>query len=64
MGDTAYDANENATIALGLAKRKGRNKWMAVLDDKTVIGPMSSPVLVKLFNAKQQSCGCCLLPNG
>lgn len=47
MGDTAYDANENATIALGLAKRKGRNKWMAVLDDKTVIGPMGSPLLVK-----------------
>jgi hypothetical protein len=47
MGDTAYDANENATIALGLAKRKGKNKWMTVLDDKTVIGPMNSPILVK-----------------
>lgn len=47
MGDTAYDANENATIALGLARRKGKNKWMAVLDDKTVVGPMSSPLLMK-----------------
>ena len=42
FGDTAYAANENATIAMGLARRKGRNHWMVVLDDKTVIGPLNS----------------------
>ena len=42
FGDTAYSADENATIALGLAKRKGKSHWMAVLDDKTVVGPLNS----------------------
>lgn len=42
FGDTAYAANENATIAMGLARRKGKNTWMVVLDDKTVIGPLNS----------------------
>ncbi len=42
FGDTAYSANENAGIALGIARRKGKNKWMVVLDDRTVIGPLNS----------------------
>lgn len=42
FGDTAYSANENAGIAMGIARRKGKNKWMVVLDDKTVIGPLNS----------------------
>ena len=47
FGDTVYSANENAMIAIGLARRKGKNKWMVVLDDKTVIGPMNSSLQMK-----------------
>ncbi len=46
FGDTAYGANENAGIAMGIARRKGRNKWMVVLDDKTVVGPLNSDLLL------------------
>lgn len=42
FGDTAYGADENAAIALGLARRKGKNHWMVILDDKTVVGPLNS----------------------
>lgn len=42
FGDTAYSANENAGIALGIAQRKGKSKWMVVFDDKTVLGPLNS----------------------
>jgi len=47
FGDTAYNANENAMIALGLAHRKGKSKWMVVLDDQTVIGPLDSELQIK-----------------
>lgn len=47
FGDTAYGANENAMIAMGLARRKGNGKWMVVLDDKTVIGPLDSETQIK-----------------
>jgi len=47
FGDTAYNANENAMIALGLARRKGKRKWMVVLDDKSVIGPLDSELQIK-----------------
>ena len=47
FGDTAYNANENAMIALGLAKRKGKGKWMVVLDDKTVVGPLNSELQLR-----------------
>lgn len=47
FGDTAYSANENAMIASGLACRKGEGKWMVVLDDKTVIGPLDSELQIK-----------------
>jgi hypothetical protein len=47
LGDTAYTANENAMIALGLARRKGKRKWMVVLDDKSVIGPLDSALQIK-----------------
>ena len=46
FGDTAYGADENAGIAMGIARRKGNNKWMVVLDDKTVIGPLNSELLI------------------
>ncbi|MDT8903187.1 GTP cyclohydrolase [Anaeroselena agilis] len=42
FGSTAYAAEENAHIALGLAQRAGKGKWMVVLDDKTVCGPLNS----------------------
>jgi len=43
FGQTAYSADESAHIALGLARTAGSGKWMVVLDDRTVIGPLSSP---------------------
>ncbi len=46
FGDTAYGADENAGIAMGIARRKGKNKWMVVLDNKTVIGPLNSELLL------------------
>ena len=42
FGLTAYAANENANKALALARQAGYSKWMVVLDDKSVIGPLSS----------------------
>lgn len=42
FGPTAYAADENAHIALGLARQAGSSKWMVVLDDKSAIGPLSS----------------------
>lgn len=42
FGPTAYAANENAHSALALARQAGYSKWMVVLDDKSVIGPLSS----------------------
>lgn len=44
FGPTAHDADENAHIALGLARRAGKSKWMVVLDDRTVFGPLNSAV--------------------
>lgn len=42
IGATAHAAEENAHIALGLARRQGRGNWMAVLDDRSVMGPLNS----------------------
>jgi len=42
LGDTVYVAGDHAHIARGLARRKGQQKWMVVLDDKTTIGPLDS----------------------
>lgn len=42
FGSTAHMADENAHLALGLARRAGKSKWMVVLDDKTVFGPLNS----------------------
>jgi len=47
FGDTVYSANENAMIALGIARRKGTRKWMVVLDDKSVLGPLDSELQIK-----------------
>jgi hypothetical protein len=44
FGATAYAAEENAFKALGLAKQQGKGLWMAVTDDRQVIGPLSSAV--------------------
>jgi hypothetical protein len=46
FGDTAYGADEHANIALGLARRKGKNHWMVILDDKTVVGPLNSDLQI------------------
>jgi predicted transcriptional regulator len=42
FGETANAANENAHVALGLARQSGKSRWVTVLDDKTVIGPLNS----------------------
>ncbi|EGO64952.1 hypothetical protein [Acetonema longum] len=42
FGTTAHAAEKNAHIALGLARRQGRGKWMVVLDDRSVVGPLNS----------------------
>lgn len=47
FGQTAYDADENAHLALALGRKDGGGKWMVVLDDHTVIGPLSSSACLK-----------------
>lgn len=42
FGSTAYAADENANIALSLARQAGKNEWMIVLDNKTACGPLNS----------------------
>ena len=44
FGVTAYDAEQNAFAALGMAQQKGKGLWMAVSDERKVIGPLSSAV--------------------
>jgi len=47
FGLTAYDAEENAYRALGLAKQRGKGFWMVVTDSRDVIGPLSSVTHLK-----------------
>lgn len=47
FGSTAYSAEENAFWALGLAKQKGKGRWMVVTDNREAIGPLSSAVHLK-----------------
>jgi hypothetical protein len=47
FGSTAYAAEENAFMALGLAKQKGKGRWMVVTDNREVIGPLSSDIHLK-----------------
>ncbi|MEN6567112.1 MAG: hypothetical protein ABFC57_12505 [Veillonellales bacterium] len=47
FGSTAYAAEENAFQALGIAKQKGKGRWMVVTDNREVIGPLSSAVHLK-----------------
>lgn len=47
FGATAYAAEENAFRALGLAKQRGGGLWMAVTDEREVIGPLSSAIHLK-----------------
>lgn len=47
FGVTAYDAEQNAFRALGIAQQKGKGLWMAVNDEREVIGPLSSAVHLK-----------------
>jgi DNA-binding transcriptional ArsR family regulator len=42
FGTTAYQAEENAHIAHGLAKRQGQGQWMIVTDDHRAIGPLNA----------------------
>ena len=42
FGATAYEAEENAYRAIGLAKQRGKGLWMVVTDNRDVIGPLSS----------------------
>ncbi|WP_196601035.1 GTP cyclohydrolase [Pectinatus frisingensis] len=57
FGLTAYSAEENAFRALGLSKQRGQNIWMAVTDEKEVIGPLSSPVHLRYsFHSDEKHC--------
>lgn len=47
FGASAYAAEEYAFRALGLAKQKGKGRWMVVTDKKDAIGPLSSAVRLK-----------------
>lgn len=47
FGQTAHSAEQNAHIALGLARQAGEGKWMVVLDNKAVLGPLSSSVYIQ-----------------
>jgi len=42
FGATAYQAEENAHMAHGLAHRQGPGQWMIVTDDRTAIGPLNT----------------------
>jgi len=47
FGKTAYAAEEHARIALGLSRRQGQGVWMVVLDDRSVVGPLSSETQIR-----------------
>lgn len=42
FGSTAYQAEENAHTAHGLAARLGAGQWIIVTDDRQVLGPLNS----------------------
>ena len=47
LGRNAHEADENAHIALGQARRIGKGKWMVMMEDRTVAGPLSSATHLK-----------------
>jgi hypothetical protein len=47
FGSTAHGAEKNAYKALGFARHAGKGHWMVVLDEGTVIGPLSSVTYLK-----------------
>ena len=47
FGQTAHAAEKNAYKALGFARHVGKGNWMVVLDEGTVIGPLSSTTCLK-----------------
>jgi len=59
FGTTAYQAEENAHIAHGLAKRLGPGQWMIVTDDGRAIGPLNAANRYSYFlggdNARQRA---------
>lgn len=57
FGDTAYDAEQNAFHALGIAQQKGKGAWMAVNDEREVIGPLSSAVHLK-YSVQANAAAC------
>ncbi|QDR81865.1 GTP cyclohydrolase [Sporomusa termitida] len=57
FGVTAYDAEQNAFRALGMAQQKGKGLWLAVNDDREVIGPLSSAVHLK-YSVQADAASC------
>jgi hypothetical protein len=47
FGATAYQAEENAHMALGLSRKQGLGQWMIVTDDQTAIGPLNTATRLK-----------------
>jgi hypothetical protein len=44
FGATAYQAEENAHMAHGLANRLGPGQWMIVTDDRRALGPLNAGI--------------------
>ncbi|WP_371372721.1 GTP cyclohydrolase [Sporomusa aerivorans] len=42
FGATAYQAEENAHLAHGLARRQGAGQWMIITDEHVAIGPLNT----------------------
>lgn len=57
FGVTAYDAEQNAFHALGIAQQKGKGLWLAVNDEREVIGPLSSAVHLK-YSVQADAAAC------
>ncbi|MBU2703584.1 putative transcriptional regulator [Sporomusaceae bacterium BoRhaA] len=60
FGPTAHAAEKNAYKALGFARHTGKGHWMVVLDEGTVLGPLSSDTYLKYSLRPDASLSQCL----
>lgn len=54
IGQTAYEAERNAGIALLHAREHRGESWMVVFDDKTIVGPLGQPTQIHYGGASKQ----------
>lgn len=57
FGQTAHEADANAHTALSMARRNGKGQWMVLLDDKILIGPLSSSTQLAYSIASEDKLG-------